>query len=1227
MGWRSSGGSGAVAAPAGGPKVKTAAGYASAALAAVVVGLFALAANAATAQSRWPGVLDVLRRDPWPWVYALGGGTVVLAVLALLLPAGPAGVPTDPPPPAAVPVPAWVVNRDEGRRAVSAVCGRRARNHGAAVGITTSLEGAGGFGKTTLAGYVGAHPRVRRHFRGRVYTVTIGRDVRGRAAIAQKVAEATAFITGDTTAFDDPDRAGDHLGRLLDARPRTLLVLDDVWEAEQLGPFLRGGSPCTRLVTTRVPDLLPDDAVRVRVDEMTPEQARAVLTWGLPELPAATVAGLLAATGRWALLLRLANRLIAGQVRTGAEAGAVAAAVLARLRTGGPAAVDRAGARPPVPALDLDDPARRALAVRTTVEAATTLLPADGARRCAELGVFVEDELIPVPLVVRYWEETGGLSEEESRFLIGELDRLSLVSLVPDGGGRISLHDVLRDYLRGELGGADEVARLHRVVVEGAIEDFCWERWETDIQRWPTRDRRRSAGFPPYRYTGPGTYGLPGGPLEDLDGYLLDHLVEHLLAAGQPERAVLLAGNLRWVELRLDQRGPSAPWTDLSRIDRPTAGRLARDLAQTAHLLTPTEPPGVRQSTLYSRLGALDHWRQQVTDRLARLADERDEQALLVNHWDMPDLPDPALLRTLTGTGSAVRAVVFGPDGAWVASGGEDGVVVFHDPETGRELARGQCDAGEVLAMAASADGGLAVAGTEKVCCWTASVDRRFEHAPHAGARHDQRASAAAAAPDSALFVTVQVSGRVWLWQDGRSWESPLRRRAPGPIKLAIAQDGRAALASGNGVVEVRPGLTGNADALTRLRSEFDVAAVHVSALCFAPDREEAIVGDEEGRISRIDLMFRTLRHAVRQPVPVSALAVAPRGVWFATGGTDGMVRLWDRSSESCTALLSGHRAPVATLAVSPDGSRLASGSRDGTVRVWDARGGGWPASDTAAGAVAAVAVTPSGAVITAGEGTGPRFWAAQDENRAPHPDRHAVTLTALCHAPSTGWTASAGGDGRILVWDDEALVPVRELHVDPGGVRALALAPSTGLLASLDASCTVRLWDVGTGESVRDFSFPGPAHALAVSADGVWLAVGENRSVRMVPLRNGREPWTVAVGPTGVRDLAFSPQSDLLACAGGDGLLRLWRPERDSRRTVLDARSGPLRGLAFSPDGRWLAAVGDAPVVHVWDVSAERLHTGVRTEGSLTSCAWTADGAGLAVGGERGLYFYEFRP
>ena len=186
-----------------------------------------------------------------------------------------------------------------------------------------------------------ADRRVRRRFGGRVYLVTVGRDVRGAAAIAAKVNDVIKLVApGEDATFTDPQLAGARLGSLLDAGPRRLLVLDDVWEPEQLAPFTEGGTRCARLVTTRVPELLAGRGTAVRVDQMSPEQARALLTSGLPPLDPAVVEGLLAVTGRWPLLLRLVNKILADYAQVAADVSAQGTVLLERLRAGGPAVVD-----------------------------------------------------------------------------------------------------------------------------------------------------------------------------------------------------------------------------------------------------------------------------------------------------------------------------------------------------------------------------------------------------------------------------------------------------------------------------------------------------------------------------------------------------------------------------------------------------------------------------------------------------------------------------------------------------------------------------------------------------------------------------------------------------------------------------------------------------------------------------------------------------------------------
>ncbi|MGW2725511.1 NB-ARC domain-containing protein [Streptomyces sp. NPDC001492] len=461
------------------------------------------------------------------------------------------------------------MDREQTRATVAAVCGS-----GGEAGANTFLYGAGGVGKTSLAKAVCAHGRVQRQFRSRIYFVTIGRDVRSRVALAAKVAEVTRFITGDTTEFGDPVLAGHHLGRLLDQRPRTLLVLDDVWEAEQLAPFLLGGRQCVRLVTTRDAAVIPANANRVHVDYVSTVQARALLLRDLPPLPDNLVEELLSATGRWALLLHLTNRLIHEQTAHGADPKECAEWILRLLRDQGPAAVDHGLAA----VSDLNDPQQRNRAVVASIEAATTLLPLGSANRLAELAIFVEDENIPMALAATLWRASSGLTEEQTHALCQDMQRVSLIAVHMQDDGIINLHDVIRDYFRSLL-TPDDLARLNCLLVDAV-----------------------AANLPTENPLAPDMPDPERAWWQLQDDYLTDHLIHHLLSAGRGAVAEAVAGDLRWVEARLLKRGPTAPLQDLLTANTQHTRSLARSLAQASHFLSPTDPPQALISILHSSL-------------------------------------------------------------------------------------------------------------------------------------------------------------------------------------------------------------------------------------------------------------------------------------------------------------------------------------------------------------------------------------------------------------------------------------------------------------------------------------------------------------------------------------------------------------------------------------------------------------------------------------------------
>ena len=301
--------------------------------------VLAVAVGAATGGTvRW---FPAVQRHPLWWV---GGATVAVAAGSLLVWGAQRWYDRG----LSVLVPAvqrpgpWVVDRPGEVGQVVAALRRRAGT----VGITTAVHGAGGFGKTTVAKMVRADRRVLRRFGGRVYWVTLGRDV-DRQALAGLVNDVIGQVEpGRAVTFTDARQAGQHLAALLAKGPRRLLILDDVWAEEQLQAFPVAGR-CARLVTTRNPSLAPGAVVPVRVDQMSQAQARELLLTrpgqpGRPEpplpLPPAVAGRLVRETGRWPLLLHLVNKFPhrPGSGRAGYHRGCG--------RPAGPAAPPRAAA-------------------------------------------------------------------------------------------------------------------------------------------------------------------------------------------------------------------------------------------------------------------------------------------------------------------------------------------------------------------------------------------------------------------------------------------------------------------------------------------------------------------------------------------------------------------------------------------------------------------------------------------------------------------------------------------------------------------------------------------------------------------------------------------------------------------------------------------------------------------------------------------------------------------
>jgi WD40 repeat protein len=198
----------------------------------------------------------------------------------------------------------------------------------------------------------------------------------------------------------------------------------------------------------------------------------------------------------------------------------------------------------------------------------------------------------------------------------------------------------------------------------------------------------------------------------------------------------------------------------------------------------------------------------------------------------------------------------------------------------------------------------------------------------------------------------------------------------------------------------------------------------------------------------------------------VACVAVSPDGKRFATGATDGSLKLWDASPvKQVAGLAATHPGGVKTVRFSPDGKTLATGGADKTAKVWDVNGAKPNLLHTLGnhvGAVNTVAFSPDGKLLAAGTGVPKKsgvvqVWDATTGKTAYKLEGHEDVVTCVLFHPKANYLASGGADKKIRAWElGEKKTQYTDEHADP--LRAMVVSPDGSRFGTCSAS-SVRWW------------------------------------------------------------------------------------------------------------------------------------------------------------------------
>ena len=375
----------------------------------------------------------------------------------------------------------------------------------------------------------------------------------------------------------------------------------------------------------------------------------------------------------------------------------------------------------------------------------------------APLAVARGDGLTTAQLAVIGSQLAGRRISRSSAGDVTRIVRQFLEGSDPNGPFR-PFHHSFAEFLTDSEQNPDwpvDAAETHEAIAAALLADVPQD--EYGVRKWATA----------HVYTGTmGGEGLTRTDLPQHIRYLWRYLVYHLIEGGLTEEAISTVSNLWYLTLKTYYTGAYAALRDVAEVQSNSQENnelpaMYRFVEQSAHVLERCENVQQIAQTLFVR----GYHQQQLRMSISRLAAGLPD-GVLRPVSPTPDLPHPALLRTLTAPHGSVMDVDVDGGVSVVAAVYRDGTLLVWNGKTGqmRALIHGGSPA---RCCAVSADGTTVVSGHEDGMLKTWDADAGQEKlviaTGHEGGIYD-----CAADRNARVLVSASEDAGLRIW-DGRT--------------------------------------------------------------------------------------------------------------------------------------------------------------------------------------------------------------------------------------------------------------------------------------------------------------------------------------------------------------------------------------------------------------------------------------------------------------------------
>lgn len=387
--------------------------------------------------------------------------------------------------------------------------------------------------------------------------------------------------------------------------------------------------------------------------------------------------------------------------------------------------------------------------------------------------------------------------------------------------------------------------------------------------------------------------------------------------------------------------------------------------------------------------------------------------------------------------------------------------------------------------------------------------------------------------------VAVDVDGAVVAWPlrslpDGMSTGESVYvgQTADAELVSLAPAGGGVSFTTPEGMVSVRDA-RGGADASAHLIMNSAVGQTRLG-----PDSRQLV--SARGSVLRLWRLDASPVPPGSQPLDLSAVALDGAAGVAALGFRGGHVRTHSMTDPATRSLFGAgvdyiaHRGPVTSLAINAERGVLASGGSDGVVRLWDLAS--VAPNDYflrhPSGAVTVLGISRDARWLASGAGYSARVWRT-DTGELANEIPVDGTVQSLSFSPDGGIVAVGDSAGNIFLGAPRGTEPLRAVRAR-AAVMAIAFSDDASVMASGDRDGELMLWDVLTAEPIES--------SYRLSEPVSWIAFVDDD--RRIEVKSG--PWVHALErtPSGliVRATRLLPAGlggDAVVAQGADGVLR----------------------------------------------------------------------------------------